>query len=1105
MPYRQAARLDGEREPEPQGPLVVVDASGRPGAPGGDGASGADGRSSGADGAAGEPAGSARPGHPGGRIEIELASNEPATVVELQGTVTTQGGAVAVRERADFRRVAPIALVAVGGRGGHGGRGGSGGDGARGTSGTDASRHFSGTNGGTGGDGGAAGAGSDGGEGGGGGQVVVRTNERDTHLLMLVQANVIGGAGGAPGEHGAPGRGGSGGRGGSSYSWTDTESYTDSNGQSQTRTTYHSSSGGSDGSSGRDGSSSPVVLHRGRTGADGGFRIEVRGADARVTSYPSRYDLRLVSFAHRNENDDGVYEPGEKVYVRAIEVENVGGMPTPAHHDVVIGLVRGGFVEPEEDESGRARTLTLPRSLAPGQRHLFPREELALTLAPFVPKGPTGPLAAPETLRLHAVLPDVRRSFDAFDAGVGEANGSIVVRFPVELSAITGLSSLGAGQVTRVRVSLRNIASKAIRSLSEPGATDVPGASTDLLRPLGFRVTLGYGELGASEVHYFDEHGERASLEVGFSRSIARLEAGGTFVLEGRLGIAESAAPYTTARLVVACELGPADGASPPRAVQLEELVVRVGRPFAARDGDVLFVVSHRTTAEELGAWEAHALSLGLRSASWDMSLEDGLGILDAIAAGERTFSTVIVLDHPVDTPTGERRPSALLAKRTMLGLARRGIPLLFAGRGPKLSELVVPTARIVEPVALAVTAPAEIRRAAVAALAVGEGAVEQAVETTYAWPWSDVTREGLDRTAAHVSRDLERRFPTRRYVVVPRYEAGNVRKIAWIRRVSVGSLEIRRTTDGASSAMRTWPADEASLHVAETVRDQRLFFALLCTLPFELKLSLLASSTLPFGGDRDPLVLALLGDLVLEQEAWGIDGFGPRSRELDESLPRLRAFVKAFEEAPLAGAEAGVAASRLESLVGWLGFVARGRVRFWEWLPPFLWLRGAQKIRRHVEAGVRRVSRGLPNAEASVKAALSRIRTEHHETDISLSEEALVRTVINAQMKGIDTKTDADVLERGERVVSSESFDGLAKKDEARAERSRATFARNVEARENLLDKASTAALLAAAHASATDRERGRDRVRVEGAMLAGASDLSDLREASLVEGHLR
>lgn len=252
MVYREPADELARREARAQtGPLLRLDVTGRPGAGGVPGASGRDGLGSGGDGARGGDAGPASPSERSAQIVVELAADTRDGVAIVKGRTSSRShGDDQVLTEVGFDRSGEVELVACGGRGGDGGIGGTGGYGATGRAGSDATRYSSGTNGGPGGDGGDGGKGTSGERGGTGSDVLVRVNDRDTHLLMLVAHDIRGGQGGSAGKNGYGGGGGAGGRGGSSYSWTDTESYTDSQGKTQTRTTFHSSSGGADGPSG---------------------------------------------------------------------------------------------------------------------------------------------------------------------------------------------------------------------------------------------------------------------------------------------------------------------------------------------------------------------------------------------------------------------------------------------------------------------------------------------------------------------------------------------------------------------------------------------------------------------------------------------------------------------------------------------------------------------------------------------------------------------------------------------------------------------------------------------------------------------------------------
>jgi hypothetical protein len=884
----------------------------------------------------------------------------------------------------------------------------------------------------------------------------------DTHLLMLVEASVDGGAGGKPGQHGSPGSGGSGGPGGSSYTWTETDSYTDSSGQQQTRTTSHSNSGGSRGFDGRNGAHASISPKPGPRGRAGRFTIEVEEQNGPSRSYPSRYDLRLVSFTHRNENDDGVYEPGEKAYIGGITLENTGGMPLPSHHDVHVGLCRGAWAYPVEDESGRPLTLKVPRGLGAGERHVF-REELPLVLGTHRPEGATAPLAAPETLRLEAILPAARRSFGAFDAGAAEQNGKIVVRHPLEI----------AGQVTRVLVTLRNVSKKAI------------GSNGEVARAVALRWSLGYGELGTEEAHLFDEGLARIDLSSEHSRPMPYVPANGELTLEMRLGISETAAPYTSARLVVTCDLAPPDGQA-PRPIHIQDLVVRVGRPFVAGDADVLLLVNHRTTAEELAAWEGHVAAAGATSATWDVSLEDGVGVLETIASGERQFGTVVLLNNAVGTTEKESRPAWLVPKALAHSLARVGTRMLTVGKTRKLETWLVPTGNE-EGTPIADDADTKAKIEALLALEPGVGHVRLAIESTYVWPWSQESAEHLEKQALRWARKLERTYPSRRYVVVSRYEPKGTRKTAWIRHVASGSLEIRRTLDASALADRSFSLDDESIHAARTLNDSRVFFVLLCTFSFEAKLRLLASSAMPCKDHTDPLVLAILVDLLAEQAPWEAQSWGAGGLRKPGSLARLEALGLALGQL-----SSTLALARVGQLVSWLSLLARERVRFWEWLPPFLWIRRSQALRSRVRGFVKAVKAAYPKEHESLEQATASLREtfQAERRDNGTNAKTFASNTLSNQGLSLAPKTDADAFDPGTRVLAPEDYDRLAANDQKRATTARATSAQAARARSDLRISDSCSELL--------QKSRGKVGVRIAEADPEATTDFADLRESN-------
>lgn len=86
---------------------------------------------------------------------------------------------------------------------------------------------------------------------------------------------------------------------------------------------------GPDGVDGQDGASLETPLSPGSDGRPGEGSIVVQSRNGQEQTYRSRYNLELVGFDVEDENEDGIFEPGEHLFVRRIQIRNSGILPSP--------------------------------------------------------------------------------------------------------------------------------------------------------------------------------------------------------------------------------------------------------------------------------------------------------------------------------------------------------------------------------------------------------------------------------------------------------------------------------------------------------------------------------------------------------------------------------------------------------------------------------------------------------------------------------------------------------------------------------------------------------------------------------------------------------
>lgn len=948
MGYRTSARDDREATPEVKSDaLTRVEVSGRAGLGGAPGQQGTDGRGSGADGGYGGNAGAAESGQDAGVIHAILSPDaSDSENVVLGGKYTTADG-----NRKGLSRTVAIGdagfvdLVARGGIGGSGGSGGRGGDGATGSRGSDATRYSSGGDGGPGGDGGRGGHGTSGANGGSGGAIIVEVAKEDTHLLMLLRHGIDGGPGGAPGHNGPGGSGGAGGSGGSSYSWTESESYTDSNGQSQTRTTHHSNSGGSSGRSGNSGMPGTAFLVPGNAGPPGSFVIHVT-SNGQTDAYPERYDLRLVGFEHRSDNDDGIYEPEEFIHITNIEVMNVGSMPTPATREVQLSIREQGWTYPEKEH------IKMPFSLGAGQRHVLAAEKLTAKLGAFHPSKPSDPLAHEEVVRHRAYVPDVRREFSNYENHRSFELGRFLIRFPIESSSIESLYSLGPGQSARLRFTIKNASTKAY------------GANTGLGRRITFRLFFHESELGDEHVLFFDDTGARIPLSRGFSREIPELLPGQSIVVEGILAISESAPFYRAGRMWLSLELGSIADPSHPKTIQYRSFDVRVSRPFDRRAlGDVLLVVNNRTEATEIEAWQGLFSALGLQFSVYDISLEGGfdLGKDNQISKDDLQGRSVVFLNQVMDTAKGERKSIHYGSKDQLLDLCASGARIHIVGEPFHLERFLLPTFENAPSVAIIASSSAYLvqnKDKPRHRLSVGDGPHDLEISKWSVIGIGKPSEKALIKKAQSIHDQLDRLYPGRRHVLVWEFEPKLIKDYFFASRWQMGRISIHRSLDGVPAAISatTMKGSKEEQRTRILERDNILQFVL--ALPFSEKLrrlEALTGSMAKRDDDDDTLAGAVVGivlhtiviDLVEEQielsrRSW-CQGATPQS--LRKSLVHMREIADKLYTSRQGALDVDARAA-LVHILSSMHFFVSSQVGFWEYIPPFLFERRAPVLR---------------------------------------------------------------------------------------------------------------------------------------------------------------
>lgn len=435
----------------------------------------------------------------------------------------------------------------------------------------------------------------------------VVVNEEDAHLLLLLDKNidVRGGLGGDPGMHGHGGGGGHPGFGGIPHV------YWVSGPDGESRSVQVP--GGSTASYGPDGQTPSTPLHPGRNGADGFVVFTLVRENRSKEVYDSIFDLQLVAFdvATMEEDDDEVYEPGERLALSNLVVKNVGGMPVPSGHTTLFYFNKfGSHLEPIPGEE--AATLKFVGEIPAGEQ-LEIQGQIGCRIKPIGDRDSPEPLSDEVKIVLDSRLQAIPHTFQNFDS----LNTSIIVEYPVRIDKVDMLRSLAAGQQSRIFTSCSHKGKAAVEgrklqlclsgSLLKNGTSETDLEEANLLiAQSDSGVLVQHSAEGMNTLEaiakqqdlskYWDFGGQGGTAP---ELDISSLEPQGSMDHAGIVMLGSNAKPLERMRLKVALVLDayPLSEAKSV-VVQAINVDVSVGQEFSAEGGDVVLFINKEIDVE---------------------------------------------------------------------------------------------------------------------------------------------------------------------------------------------------------------------------------------------------------------------------------------------------------------------------------------------------------------------------------------------------------------------------------------------------------------------------------------------------------------------------
>ncbi|GAW12934.1 hypothetical protein ANO14919_023070 [Xylariales sp. No.14919] len=365
---------------------------------------------------------------------------------------------------------------------------------------------------------------------------------------------------------------------------------------------------GLDGLDGRSGTPITSVLQNGVGGLQGNLTIVVQKPDGSRQEYTSLYSLALTDFDVEDENGDGIFEPGEHLFIRRITIQNSGGMPSPTR-PIQLSMVESDWFKPvfgregwaflPSVREGSSVTIDGPIKVRIREQEEYEIPEIG---ALFICR---------EVIHLNAVMPWLEREIPNF-----EFNKVVEIRYPCELRNFQALATVAQGSQSKLSFEVYN----------HGGISIGPRGYNSRIVEVDVSFPAAFGELESEPGQW------RQSVTI----TPGEIRGGAGLVSKPQLRVHSHAQGYQHVAALFKLYLGKpkrrgADGKSELNLVHVVEVKMQVSDHYIIHPGASFLLVTNSETGGERAQSIRRFInnSLGTEIDTWNISLYAGLNYRD--------------------------------------------------------------------------------------------------------------------------------------------------------------------------------------------------------------------------------------------------------------------------------------------------------------------------------------------------------------------------------------------------------------------------------------------------------------------------------------------
>ncbi|CAG8435647.1 10813_t:CDS:2 [Rhizophagus irregularis] len=327
----------------------------------------------------------------------------------------------------------------------------------------------------------------------------------------------------------------------------------------------------------------------------------------RNLEYNRIYQFTLVNYDCTPADDSGIYEPGGRIVIRKIEVENTGGMPTPISHDVEISI---NLLNSTEISLPNDNSLKLPKPIENSVKKILSPiksdDELCLEfqINQQSKASRDRPLNITGKINLKAIMFGINREIKNFTLPK-----QFNIQYPIQICPDTKIQDIPYKNITRITWRLNNIKNS-----------------------LKFKTDRGLNDIFEQEISLLEAKQSKDT----FCELVRTLKNQHSTVIDANLSIT---------LFIGSIQL-------PDREfdIEIRNKYIEVFPSYESNsDSDVLLVANAKTTKKDTIYWDELCRKFGLSMSIWNIKREGHFDLFESSIIKDYLGKSIVILNDELN------------------------------------------------------------------------------------------------------------------------------------------------------------------------------------------------------------------------------------------------------------------------------------------------------------------------------------------------------------------------------------------------------------------------------------------------------------------------